>query len=69
MPVIMAPANHEFYGKAVDTAVPTLKVAATTKDISMLDDEVIVAGTRFLGTALWSDFRMRCFAPTSSGMP
>ena len=58
-PVVMVPGNHEFYADRVDTGVARLREAAARKNVTVLDNsEAVVAGVRFLGSTLWSDFRL-----------
>ena len=58
-PVIGVLGNHDHYGAAIDTATGKAGVAAAAKGITLLEqDEAVVAGVRFLGCSLWSDFRL-----------
>jgi Icc-related predicted phosphoesterase len=58
-PVLAVLGNHEFYSGKIDTAVEKTRVAAAEKGILLLErQEVVVAGVRFLGCTLWSDFRL-----------
>jgi predicted phosphodiesterase len=58
-PVLYVPGNHEFYGDSVAGTARTLKHLCAGSKVQVLDnDEVIVKGVRFLGTTLWTDFRL-----------
>jgi predicted phosphodiesterase len=56
-PVVYVAGNHEFYGHALPELVDELRRAADGSAVHVLErDEVVVAGVRFLGCTLWSDF-------------
>ncbi|WP_029007544.1 metallophosphoesterase [Azospirillum halopraeferens] len=58
-PVVAVAGNHEFYSGHIDTALAKTKAAAAAKGITLLErEELVLAGTRFLGCTLWSDFRL-----------
>jgi predicted phosphodiesterase len=58
-PVIYVPGNHEFYGAELPYALNALREAARRLEVQFLDgDETVVAGTRFLGTTLWTDYAL-----------
>ena len=58
-PTLYVPGNHEFYGGSIRGTVDELKQLCAGTDVHVLDnDEIIVAGVRFLGTTLWSDFML-----------
>ncbi|WP_284618025.1 metallophosphoesterase [Aquabacterium humicola] len=58
-PVLYVPGNHEFYGSSLDGAVAELKQLCAGTPVHVLDnDEVILGGVRFLGSTLWTDFRL-----------
>lgn len=58
-PILYVPGNHEFYGGSIRGTVDELKQLCSGTDIHVLDnDEIIVAGVRFLGTTLWTDFML-----------
>jgi len=49
--------NHEYYRDHWDTLLPELRQAAARHAVHFLeDDELVLGGVRFLGTALWTDF-------------
>ena len=56
VPVIYVLGNHDFYGKDLDI-VDGLKRMASGTHVRVLErDAVVVAGIRFLGCTLWTDF-------------
>lgn len=58
-PVLYIAGNHEFYGGSIAGTVAQLKELCAGTTIRVLDsDEVIIDGVRFLGTTLWTDFRL-----------
>jgi len=59
IPILYVPGNHEFYGFELGAMRATLREYAVDAGIHLLDrDEVILEGVRFLGTTLWTDFRL-----------
>lgn len=58
-PVLYVPGNHEFYGGSLAGTVAELKsLSAGTRVRVLDDDEIILDGVRFLGTTLWTDFKL-----------
>ena len=58
-PVLYVPGNHEFYGSSIDATTDELKRLSAGTDIHILDGaEVVIGSVRFLGTTLWTDFRL-----------
>jgi predicted phosphodiesterase len=58
-PVLYVPGNHEFYGRSIAGTRAELKLRSAGTQVRVLDDdEVILAGVRFLGSTLWTDFRL-----------
>lgn len=58
-PVLYVPGNHEFYGGSMASTVQELKHLCGRSDIRVLDnDAAVIGGVRFLGTTLWTDFRL-----------
>lgn len=56
-PVLYVPGNHEFYGGTLSGTVDRLRELAAGSNVRVLhDDEAVVAGVRFLGSTLWTDF-------------
>jgi Icc-related predicted phosphoesterase len=59
MPVVAVLGNHEFYTASVDTARKNAAMLARSLDVALLDNsEKTIAGVRFVGAPLWTDFRL-----------
>jgi Icc-related predicted phosphoesterase len=56
-PVIYVPGNHEFYKHDI-ALIDELKAAAPDHVHVLDNDEVNIAGGRFLGATLWTDFAL-----------
>ncbi|MBZ5553296.1 MAG: metallophosphoesterase [Acidobacteriia bacterium] len=58
-PVLYVIGNHEFYGGSLDQTVEELRRLCAGTRIRLLDnDEEVIGGVRFLGSTLWTDFRL-----------
>jgi predicted phosphodiesterase len=58
-PVILIPGNHEYYGHALGTELQQMRSAAQDSNVHILSrDVVVVAGVRFIGCTLWTDFQL-----------
>lgn len=58
-PVIYVPGNHEFYGEHLDGLSAAMRLYSNTARIHVLNNnELVLDGVRFLGTTLWTDFRL-----------
>ena len=58
-PVLYVPGNHEFYGGTLSGTIAEMRQRCAGTQVRVLDnDEAVVDGVRFLGTTLWSDFRL-----------
>jgi len=58
-PVLYVPGNHEFYGFRMQDAARELQQLSSGTHVQVLDNRALVlGGVRFLGTTLWSDFRL-----------
>jgi Icc-related predicted phosphoesterase len=56
-PIIYVPGNHEFYGH--DIALTTALKSEAPENITVLsDDSLVLGGVRFLGSTLWTDFKL-----------
>lgn len=57
-PVIYVPGNHEYYGSSIDqVAAAYVARAAGASKVTVLDGGVaIIAGVRFVGCTLWTDY-------------
>ncbi|MDR5873367.1 metallophosphoesterase [Halomonas sp. CUBES01] len=57
--IIYVPGNHEFYGTCMPLCREALAAKADQHDIELLDNRYItLAGVRFYGTTLWTDFAL-----------
>jgi len=57
VPVIYVPGNHEFYGH--DIRITDRLQAVAPDNIHVLNNDVLeLDGVRFLGSTLWTDFRL-----------
>lgn len=58
-PTLYVAGNHEFYGSSLAATMRALKEASAGTPVRVLDDEaVVIDGVRFLGSTLWTDFRL-----------
>lgn len=58
-PVLYVMGNHEFYGSSIPEAARELQRLCHGTPVHVLDDRaVMVCGVRFLGSTLWTDFRL-----------
>lgn len=58
-PVLYVLGNHEFYGSSLEGAAAELKRLCAGTHVHVLDqDEAVIDGVRFLGSTLWTDFRL-----------
>lgn len=56
-PVVYVAGNHEFYGEDLRETHERLRQAANALGIHLLENTAVtLAGVRFLGTTLWTDF-------------
>lgn len=59
VPVLYLAGNHEFYGHSIQGTRADLRKAATGTHITFLDNDAIdFLGVRFLGSTLWTDYRL-----------
>lgn len=59
-PIIYVAGNHEFYGHAMEPMRAKMREGAALNGIHFLENEsVVIDGVRFLGTTLWTDYRLR----------
>lgn len=57
IPIVYVAGNHEFFGHSMDAVRLKMSEKALTTGIHYLEnDRVDIAGVRFLGTTLWSDY-------------
>lgn len=58
-PVIFVPGNHEFYGGSLGRTLTKVSELAKDSNVHVLDREsIVIDGVRFIGTTLWTDFRL-----------
>ena len=59
VPIIFVAGNHEFYGHVMDPMIQKMRESARECGIYFLEnDRVDIGGVRFLGTTLWTDYRL-----------
>ncbi|MGJ7524910.1 metallophosphoesterase [Variovorax sp. GB1P17] len=69
-PIVQIAGNHEYYESVLDQELLEMRRQAKEHDIQFLDcDDVVIAGVRFLGCTLWTDFRLRIDNPGFAGQP
>ncbi len=57
--ILYVPGNHEFYRLGRVEALRQMRIRARELGVHLLDnDEVVIAGVRFLGCTLWTDFNL-----------
>lgn len=65
-PVLYVPGNHEYYGGHLTRTLAKMR-AAQDDWVRVLDrDEVVIAGVRFLGATMWTDFAATGNPPLAS---
>ena len=59
VPVLYLAGNHEFFGHAIEQVRIDLRKAAAGTSVVFMDNDVVdFGGVRFLGTTLWTDYRL-----------
>ena len=59
VPIVVVAGNHEFYRGHFSSTLDDARRAAPAFGIAFLeDDEVVIAGVRFLGAVLWTDYAL-----------
>lgn len=59
VPVVYVAGNHEFYGHSIDDMRIKLKRAAKGTAVHFLDNDALeIAGVRFLGSTMWTDYKL-----------
>lgn len=59
VPVLYVPGNHEYYGGSLSGTLASLRELARGSQVHVLErEEWRLAGVRFLGCTLWTDFRL-----------
>lgn len=68
LPILYVPGNHEYYGARLEPMAVELRSCAKELGIHYLDNDVIeVAGVRFVGSTLWTDFELFGSGPQAIG--
>ncbi|MER2219624.1 metallophosphoesterase [Methylobacterium brachiatum] len=58
-PIVVVAGNHEFYGATHSIELARARAAAPDFGIVFLEDEAaVIGGVRFLGSTLWTDYRL-----------
>jgi Icc-related predicted phosphoesterase len=69
-PIVQIAGNHEYYESVMDQEQVDMRRQAKEHGTHFLDcDDVVIAGVRFLGCTLWTDFRLRIDNPGFAGQP
>jgi predicted phosphodiesterase len=69
VPVLYLAGNHEFYGHSIEQMRLDLRDAAAGTNITFLDNDVAdFGGVRFLGTTLWTDYRLNVYQSQRQSM-
>jgi Icc-related predicted phosphoesterase len=59
MPVVFVLGNHEFFGQDLDSVRRDARRFATEMGVYLLDNNAVkLAGIRFVGSTLWTDFKL-----------
>lgn len=59
LPVIYVAGNHEFYDGHIDHTALEMRERAAERGVHFLEKgEITIDGVRFLGTTLWTDFKL-----------
>lgn len=62
-PTVYVPGNHEFYGQEISSELRAMRAAAAGTGVHVLSrGAVIIAGVRFVGCTLWTDFALPVYA-------
>jgi hypothetical protein len=58
-PIVFVPGNHEFYEGVLQTSLKEMALTASSCNVHLLaPGEAVIAGVRFLGCTLWTDFEL-----------
>ena len=59
IPIIMTAGNHEFYRRVWSEEIAQAKALAGSFNVLFLEDDVVLLGdTRFIGSTLWTNYRL-----------
>lgn len=57
-PIVYVPGNHEFYGSIIEDRLQAMRERLRNTGVHLLDcNEVVIDGTRFLGSTMWTDYQ------------
>lgn len=60
LPVVYVPGNHEYYKHNYPALLAKLKDQARGTNVRVLNNDLVrINGITFLGTTLWTDFRLK----------
>ena len=66
-PIVTVAGNHSFYHRFMAEEWERARVAAEALGITLLENEaVVIGGVRFVGTALWTDYRLEGADPATA---
>ena len=58
-PVIALAGNHDLYGETIEGGLAKLRSAGSERGAVFLENDIaVIAGVRFVGCTLWTDFRL-----------
>lgn len=67
VPIVFVPGNHEFYEGVLQTSLKEMALTASSCNVHLLaPGEAVIAGVRFLGCTLWTDFELPIQTKTGS---
>jgi len=58
IPIVMVLGNHEFYRRFIPDELALARSHAAAFNIHVLADNAVVLGVRFIGSTLWTDYRI-----------
>ena len=59
VPVVMVAGNHDLWGSSIPRGYEKMKEAARGTNVHFLqNDQVVIDGVRFLGSTLWTNYRL-----------
>ena len=59
VPIVFVPGNHEFFEGILQTSLKEMALTARSCNVHLLaPGEAVIAGVRFLGCTLWTDFEL-----------
>lgn len=66
-PVVLVPGNHEYYGRVMSTELQQMRKASEGSNVHVLARNTVeLAGVRFIGCTLWTDFQLEVMQPDGS---